>query len=207
MLSDRNKTHPIVAFYFCLLHSLPPNSGSPSGALLLSRHPSSTDGRAAWPTSKPLILCQSVNLPCWSRRATSHIPIPRSDSDRRRFITSSLPAPWEVRLPPSCHVRAAAFLPKANPGNCSRATAKMPSLDPSELNQVIAVLGGFMVLYGFISVPIKQIWYLGEACTCSPFTRSSPRALLLCPTSNMENCDQCRPSPWASFSDQWQGNS
>jgi len=39
----------------------------------------------------------------------------------------------------------------------------MPSLDPSELNQIIAVLGAFIVLYGFISVPIKQIWYLGEA--------------------------------------------
>ncbi|KAI4649272.1 hypothetical protein J4E93_003588 [Alternaria ventricosa] len=39
----------------------------------------------------------------------------------------------------------------------------MPSLDVSELNIVIAVLGAFIVLYGFISVKIKQVWYLGEA--------------------------------------------
>lgn len=39
----------------------------------------------------------------------------------------------------------------------------MPTLDVSELNIVIAVLGGFIVLYGIISVKIKQIWYLGEA--------------------------------------------
>lgn len=58
----------------------------------------------------------------------------------------------------------------------------MPSLDVSELNIVIAVLGSFIetsyrrptdsnraflgtfiVLYGFISVKIKQVWYLGEA--------------------------------------------
>jgi len=39
----------------------------------------------------------------------------------------------------------------------------MPSLDVSELNIVIAVLGAFIILYGFISVKIKQVWYLGEA--------------------------------------------
>lgn len=39
----------------------------------------------------------------------------------------------------------------------------MPTLDVSELNIVIAVLGGFTVLYGLISVKIKQKWYLGEA--------------------------------------------
>ncbi|KAH7075784.1 Sodium/hydrogen exchanger family-domain-containing protein [Paraphoma chrysanthemicola] len=39
----------------------------------------------------------------------------------------------------------------------------MPTLDVSELNIVIAVLGAFTVLYGLISVKIKQIWYLGEA--------------------------------------------
>ncbi|KAF1916958.1 Sodium/hydrogen exchanger family-domain-containing protein [Ampelomyces quisqualis] len=39
----------------------------------------------------------------------------------------------------------------------------MPTLDVSELNVIIAVLGGFIVLYGIISVKIKQIWYLGEA--------------------------------------------
>jgi hypothetical protein len=57
----------------------------------------------------------------------------------------------------------------------------MPSLDVSELNIVIAVLGmllgrlvrslthkitgAFIVGYGFLSVKIKQVWYLGEART------------------------------------------
>ncbi|RMZ11380.1 hypothetical protein D0862_02971 [Hortaea werneckii] len=39
----------------------------------------------------------------------------------------------------------------------------MPVLDVSELNTVIAVLGAFIIIYGFISVKIKQVWYLGEA--------------------------------------------
>ncbi|KAF2186496.1 hypothetical protein K469DRAFT_686894 [Zopfia rhizophila CBS 207.26] len=39
----------------------------------------------------------------------------------------------------------------------------MPNLDVSELNIVIAVLGAFIVFYGFTSVKIKQAWYLGEA--------------------------------------------
>lgn len=55
----------------------------------------------------------------------------------------------------------------------------MPTLDVSELNIVISVLGewtrqdnigrgitllgAFTILYGFISVKIKQDWYLGEA--------------------------------------------
>ncbi|KAF1984983.1 hypothetical protein K402DRAFT_413453 [Aulographum hederae CBS 113979] len=39
----------------------------------------------------------------------------------------------------------------------------MPVLDVSELNVVLTVLGAFIVLYGFISVKIKQVWYLGEA--------------------------------------------
>ncbi|KAF1929467.1 Na(+)/H(+) antiporter 1 [Didymella exigua CBS 183.55] len=39
----------------------------------------------------------------------------------------------------------------------------MPTLDLSELNIVIAVLGAFTILYGLGSVKIKQIWYLGEA--------------------------------------------
>ena len=39
----------------------------------------------------------------------------------------------------------------------------MPDLDVSELNIVIAVLGTFTVAYGFLSVKIKQAWYLGEA--------------------------------------------
>ncbi|KAM4066356.1 sodium/hydrogen exchanger family protein [Hirsutella rhossiliensis] len=39
----------------------------------------------------------------------------------------------------------------------------MPSLDVSELNIVLAILGTFIVLYGIISVKIKQRWYLGEA--------------------------------------------
>ncbi|KAJ6786193.1 hypothetical protein PWT90_00755 [Aphanocladium album] len=39
----------------------------------------------------------------------------------------------------------------------------MPSLDVSELNIVLGVLGSFIILYGVISVKIKQVWYLGEA--------------------------------------------
>ncbi|OAL56440.1 hypothetical protein IQ07DRAFT_495951 [Pyrenochaeta sp. DS3sAY3a] len=39
----------------------------------------------------------------------------------------------------------------------------MPTLDVSELNVIIAVLGGFTILYGIISVKIKRVWYLGEA--------------------------------------------
>ncbi|KAF5980380.1 hypothetical protein FBULB1_5227 [Fusarium bulbicola] len=39
----------------------------------------------------------------------------------------------------------------------------MPVLNLSELNIVLGVLGAFMVLYGIISVKIKQAWYLGEA--------------------------------------------
>ncbi len=39
----------------------------------------------------------------------------------------------------------------------------MPSLDVSELNIVIAILGFFIISYGFQSVKIKQVWYLGEA--------------------------------------------
>lgn len=39
----------------------------------------------------------------------------------------------------------------------------MPKLDVSELNIVIAILGTFIVGYGFFSVKIKQVWYLGEA--------------------------------------------
>ena len=42
----------------------------------------------------------------------------------------------------------------------------MPTLDVSELNVVLAILGAFILLYGFISIKIKQRWYLGEACTC-----------------------------------------
>merc|ERR1712000_225986 len=42
-------------------------------------------------------------------------------------------------------------------------TANMPTLNLSELNIVISVLGAFTVLYGIISVKLKQAWYLGEA--------------------------------------------
>lgn len=45
----------------------------------------------------------------------------------------------------------------------------MPTLDLSELNIVIAVLGAFIVAYGFFSVKIKQVWYLGEARKSSRF--------------------------------------
>ncbi|KAK3321896.1 Sodium/hydrogen exchanger family-domain-containing protein [Apodospora peruviana] len=39
----------------------------------------------------------------------------------------------------------------------------MPSLDVSELNIVLGVLGTFILLYGIISVKIKSRWFLGEA--------------------------------------------
>ena len=39
----------------------------------------------------------------------------------------------------------------------------MPSLDLSNLNVILSVLGLFIVVYGFLSVKIKQRWYLGEA--------------------------------------------
>ncbi|KAI1148176.1 Cation/H+ exchanger [Nemania diffusa] len=39
----------------------------------------------------------------------------------------------------------------------------MPTLDLSELNVVVAVLGSFAVVYGLFAVRIKSVWYLGEA--------------------------------------------
>ncbi|GJC84869.1 putative Na(+)/H(+) antiporter C3A11.09 [Colletotrichum liriopes] len=39
----------------------------------------------------------------------------------------------------------------------------MPTLDPSELNIVLAVFGAFIILFGILSVKIKNAWYLGEA--------------------------------------------
>ncbi|RJE24968.1 Plasma membrane antiporter [Aspergillus sclerotialis] len=39
----------------------------------------------------------------------------------------------------------------------------MPTLDVSELNVVISVLGAFTILYGLLSIKIKNVWYLGEA--------------------------------------------
>jgi len=39
----------------------------------------------------------------------------------------------------------------------------MPALDISELNTVIAVFGAFTVVFGLISVKLKQSWYMGEA--------------------------------------------
>ncbi|KAJ2990594.1 hypothetical protein NUW58_g2872 [Xylaria curta] len=39
----------------------------------------------------------------------------------------------------------------------------MPTLDVSELNVVVAVLGGFALFHGLFAVWIKSVWYLGEA--------------------------------------------
>ncbi|KAL2836930.1 Sodium/hydrogen exchanger family-domain-containing protein [Aspergillus pseudoustus] len=39
----------------------------------------------------------------------------------------------------------------------------MPTLNVSELNVVVAVLGGFITLYSLLSAKIKTRWYLGEA--------------------------------------------
>ena len=46
---------------------------------------------------------------------------------------------------------------------CHIITANMPALDISELNTVIAVFGAFTVVFGLISVKLKQSWYMGEA--------------------------------------------
>ncbi|KAI1826369.1 Cation/H+ exchanger [Xylaria intraflava] len=39
----------------------------------------------------------------------------------------------------------------------------MPTLDVSELNIVLSVLGSFIVIYGLFAVRIRSIWHLGEA--------------------------------------------
>ncbi|KAI0880931.1 Na(+)/H(+) antiporter 1 [Annulohypoxylon maeteangense] len=39
----------------------------------------------------------------------------------------------------------------------------MPTLDLSELNIVVSILGAFIVVYGLVAVKIKGVWYLGEA--------------------------------------------
>ncbi|KAI0010910.1 Sodium/hydrogen exchanger family protein [Xylariaceae sp. FL0662B] len=39
----------------------------------------------------------------------------------------------------------------------------MPSLDLSDLNIVLSILGIYIVIYGFFSVKLKQEWHLGEA--------------------------------------------
>ncbi|SPO04171.1 related to Na+/H+-exchanging protein [Cephalotrichum gorgonifer] len=39
----------------------------------------------------------------------------------------------------------------------------MPTLDVSELNVAISILGAFIVLFGLLSIKIKGSWYLGEA--------------------------------------------
>ncbi|KAI1742853.1 Cation/H+ exchanger [Xylaria scruposa] len=39
----------------------------------------------------------------------------------------------------------------------------MPTLDVSELNIVVAILGSFAVAYGLFAVWFKSVWYLGEA--------------------------------------------
>ncbi|KAI1804649.1 Cation/H+ exchanger [Daldinia bambusicola] len=39
----------------------------------------------------------------------------------------------------------------------------MPTLDVSELNIVVSVLGAFIVIYGLVAVKLKGVWYLGEA--------------------------------------------
>ncbi|KAI6088278.1 Na(+)/H(+) antiporter 1 [Hypoxylon rubiginosum] len=39
----------------------------------------------------------------------------------------------------------------------------MPTLDVSDLNVVVSVLGAFLVIYGLVAVKIKGVWYIGEA--------------------------------------------
>ena len=40
---------------------------------------------------------------------------------------------------------------------------KMPTLDVSELNTTISILGAFILLFGLVSIKVKRAWYLGEA--------------------------------------------
>ncbi|KAI0157097.1 Na(+)/H(+) antiporter 1 [Hypoxylon sp. FL1284] len=39
----------------------------------------------------------------------------------------------------------------------------MPTLDVSDLNIVVSVIGAFTVLYGLVAIKIKAVWYIGEA--------------------------------------------
>lgn len=41
----------------------------------------------------------------------------------------------------------------------------MPTLDVSDLNVTISILGAFIVIFGLISIKVKRSWYLGEART------------------------------------------
>ncbi|KAL6358968.1 hypothetical protein LRP88_09166 [Fusarium phalaenopsidis] len=56
----------------------------------------------------------------------------------------------------------------------------MPTLDVSELNIVLAALGAFVILYGIISVKIRQSWYLGIAPTVPKVTVLSALVIASC---------------------------
>lgn len=66
----------------------------------------------------------------------------------------------------------------------------MPTLNISELNIVLSVLGAFILLFGFISVKIKDKWLLGEARMSTLPLQS--RSLSLS-ASRMLILDQCPP--------------
>ena len=55
------------------------------------------------------------------------------------------------------------FSPLKEAAKASHNQPAMPTLNISELNIVLSVLGAFILLYGFISVKIKDKWLLGEA--------------------------------------------
>lgn len=73
--------------------------------------------------------------------------------------------------------------------------ATMPVLDVSELNTILGVLGGFIILYGIISHKIKGQWYLGEACTCLRL-QSKPllSASITSAARTHQNTDACFPN-------------
>ena len=81
----------------------------------------------------------------------------------------------------------------------------MPNLDVSELNIVLGVLGAFILLFGIISIKIKNAWFLGEARGCplsslraaaaSARSEGSPPLVL-----TWSLCSQCPPFSSASCS-------
>jgi hypothetical protein len=71
----------------------------------------------------------------------------------------------------------------------------MPVLNPSELNIVVSVAGGFLLAFGIISVKLKQTWYLGEACKLS-----TARCFL---ASILTACSAGYAVRYYSWSDSW----
>ena len=88
-------------------------------------------------------------------------------SDTRALATTFHYSPLHMAVRRSC-VQLITSLFLCWQKKPSTQSFKMPSLDASELNIVFGVLGGFIILYGFISIKIKSHWYLGEARMSHP---------------------------------------